>query len=762
MLLAATPRPHKSFQVENGASNSRRGKTVYGMSKRSWLLALVVVPTVLLVVVGYVVQELDARAYQAQLLAADRDFQLVDAHAIKRIEEPLRLTRAVAEGVEGLVWAQESSDQLMTAQLKDGITRAFVSLLQSTTQIDHARLLNPDGLELLRVNRLSGGDVIRVADEHLQDKWGRDYVTGIRALQPGAVYMGAVSLNIEHGQIDPRNAPVARFGMPIHDVDNNLVALLVLNFDALLTPMPRVEDVATEPEIYYVNRMGEFVYGGTRFKENEYRWQKSTEAHSFAELYPDIWQAMQENPRGEIRLDDGLYLWKSSRDHTTVEPLVKAGLFDIPFGGSIQFLPNKFLHAGDVLATPTGLAAIALVFALYLFSVFAVVQANRAMNAERDARQGEHEGRLALEKEAKRRTRLLAMISHELRTPAASIAMLLDNAGRKLNDTEFEVFGLTKHLLQLMDDLKGIGLPGRDRAQDLIACKPSEIIDYAQQQSASVILASNIEIFVDVPAADDLTFKLDRYRIRTVISNLLRNACKHSQGTKVWVTVSVDEPTGIEERLKLRITVEDNGRGIPESKRAEVFDEFTKLERSSDGMGLGLAISRAWAQEMDGDLEYFKSPHGGAGFALSFQASLVPDTSAPNILDHQLGNLLYNKKILLVEDDMMIRRLTRKMLERVGCIVTAAADGQEALDCLGKGQFDLVVTDYFMPNLDGVQLIREMRKRHIYTPVFAATAATLGLELNELQEAGASHVFTKPLGVEDLEMAVQYFQAANG
>jgi CheY-like chemotaxis protein len=116
------------------------------------------------------------------------------------------------------------------------------------------------------------------------------------------------------------------------------------------------------------------------------------------------------------------------------------------------------------------------------------------------------------------------------------------------------------------------------------------------------------------------------------------------------------------------------------------------------------------------------------------------------------------KKVLVVEDDPVVADLVRFHLERAGIEVATASNGQDALDVLAQGDFDLVVTDYQMPGINGAQLCRKMRTqtRWSETPVFLLTAKALELDLVRLgARLGVRHVFSKPFSPRALTHAVQ-------
>ena len=123
--------------------------------------------------------------------------------------------------------------------------------------------------------------------------------------------------------------------------------------------------------------------------------------------------------------------------------------------------------------------------------------------------------------------------------------------------------------------------------------------------------------------------------------------------------------------------------------------------------------------------------------------------------------ILQGKRIMLVEDDRILRNSSRRLLEKnFGVQVVVAEDGLKALELLKNESVELILTDYFMPNLDGRELVQELRKQGRLLPIIALTAATIGQEQDELKQAGADVVLPKPLDVHRFAQAMLDLDAA--
>jgi len=209
------------------------------------------------------------------------------------------------------------------------------------------------------------------------------------------------------------------------------------------------------------------------------------------------------------------------------------------------------------------------------------------------------------------------------------------------------------------------------------------------------------------------------------------------------------------------IHFEDDGKGIVEAKQIGIFEAFSRGDTKADGTGLGLHIAREYAQKyLDGDLSYQDREGGGSVFTLTFKAAI---SSTLNPIENKVdaSQILNGKKVLLVDDNTVIRISSEGVLLKYGADVTVAEDGRMALEIAEKNQFDLVITDIFMPEMDGYELTKALRDMGFDKPIIGVTAATVGEETEQILEAGASFVMPKPLKVDQLQQQLHdYIQAS--
>jgi len=350
-----------------------------------------------------------------------------------------------------------------------------------------------------------------------------------------------------------------------------------------------------------------------------------------------------------------------------------------------------------------------------------------------------------LEESAKQQNKMFAIISHELRTPAAALKYLTTeqkkNAASNTNDKK--IADTVDHLLGVLDDMRAATQPNF-----VVQSKP-QMIDVQDKLATSLNIVSNIienhdfEVIIEPPSQLIPPLFLNGQLLVQISSNLIKNAAFYSGGSQLHIVTSIIDES--DKSMTLSILFSDNGTGIDEDIVDTLFDPFERGHSHKDGTGLGLHLSKQFAQEyMGGDLVLQPSSQG-ACFELMIKApKYAVQTTPPS------NKVLSNLDILIVEDNPTIMTATEAMLSNAGAKTQTAYNGTAALQILNTESFDLVLTDIFMPEMDGYELIKTLREQGYDKPVFGMTAAIIGNEIDELYQAGADKILTKPFTVEEL------------
>ncbi len=368
-------------------------------------------------------------------------------------------------------------------------------------------------------------------------------------------------------------------------------------------------------------------------------------------------------------------------------------------------------------------------------------------SAERAARK--------LEVEKDRQKQMFAVISHEIRTPAASLNMLIHHKGvtaKDPADTE-KMTEISDHLVSVLDDLRFVIKPDQAKIADEKAVELFITIDKIAA-SLSVLLEQNGQAIKTITQGQLPTvLKFNVQLVRQIVTNLVKNASIHSGASEIVLRLSASEQP--DEQWMVFVQVEDNGRGIAASDQQKLFEAFARGSTQADGTGLGLYIAREYANQLGGDLNYQLREGGGSVFTLSFKAQEAEQFEAAPADAEVLSTSIQGKHVLLAEDNQTIQMVTQIILMKGGATVDMANDGADAMALIRQApdKYDLVITDIMMPNMNGYELTRELREFGFSNPIIGVTAAVIGEESAQLLAMGANQVIEKPVDLPKLNAA---------
>ena len=360
-----------------------------------------------------------------------------------------------------------------------------------------------------------------------------------------------------------------------------------------------------------------------------------------------------------------------------------------------------------------------------------------------------------LELGRQREANMYAVIGHELRTPAAILKMQLEQERRGLGNIDRKLFeSSVDQLLGVVDTLRTVSQPDKLSSNQLQPAVLGELLDNQLEIMRTLADLSNFKLSADISDLPHRPLMLMSGPLKQVISNLIKNAIVHSAGSEVRLSVAAHALNT--KQWSILLCVDDNGRGIEEAEIERLFEPYERGEGSMTGTGLGLSVCRDIAELMGAELKYAASPMGGAQFSLEWEAELAPSDLDARV-DDPLDELkvLRPLSVLLVEDDIGLLQMTASLLSAECGRLRIAKNGLQALSILDNASVDLVLTDIFMPQMNGIELVKQMRAQGHTQPVIGLTAATLGQETAELLEAGASVVLNKPVEARELAKVVQ-------
>lgn len=350
-------------------------------------------------------------------------------------------------------------------------------------------------------------------------------------------------------------------------------------------------------------------------------------------------------------------------------------------------------------------------------------------------------------------TELFSVISHELRTPASIISLLLDEMDAS-NDWETvgpKIRSVTLQLLCVLSDMRQAVRPEQNLPVTLEIVDPQVKLERLRSQFLHLAENSGMTIMVEPHQGKQVPLMTDRTRITQCMSNLIKNAIIHSKGSKI--ALSYREETSADGGVVGIWGVADDGRGIPPEDRDLIFQPFTRTRCSTekvDGSGLGLFIVKSAAELLGGQVIYLPRSGGGTQFEVHVPMHVVADvnpreTEGTDSQADTCSDPSASLRVLIAEDNAIISDLMKVGLSRVFKTVTIAVNGRDALDIMSADPHDVVLTDLFMPELGGDGLTKKLRSQGFLGPIIGMTAADFGEERRAFEEAGTDHVLTKPV-----------------
>lgn len=352
-------------------------------------------------------------------------------------------------------------------------------------------------------------------------------------------------------------------------------------------------------------------------------------------------------------------------------------------------------------------------------------------------RQAQH-----LQEAAQKKSRFLALLAHELRNPLAplrtGLALLPGTADpQRRAEIEAMMDRQIRTLARLIEDL--VDVSRIDRGQLALRRERldlNELVRQAMEVAAPGVQAKRQTMSVRCPP-EPLPVDVDGVRLIQVISNLLNNACNYTPpGGRIEVVVTRHEASA-------RITVADTGVGFTTQDAERMFGMFVRLqegrERSNEGLGIGLTIAQAFAQQHGGTLVgHSEGPGRGAVFTLRLPLSRAPAAMAPPPQASDGRSSLAGRRVLVADDNVDAAETLAALLRGESFEVACVHDGLHAVELGSSWAPHVAFLDIDMPRLSGVQVAQQLRARHGRHIVLAALS---GLSRAQLETQLAEDVF---------------------
>ena len=386
------------------------------------------------------------------------------------------------------------------------------------------------------------------------------------------------------------------------------------------------------------------------------------------------------------------------------------------------------------------------------------VTLERKMAAEEMAKAKQIAEQASVEKSS-----FLANMSHEIRTPLTAIIGFADNlqAGNYTDNQRTQWTGSivrnSTHLHQIINDILDLSKIEAGQLEiEKNNISPSQILDELDSIIGSRTRDKGIEFNINYQFPYPKTVLSDPTRLKQILINLCGNALKFTKEGSITI-----ETYCVKSKHQLVFEVIDTGIGMSDEQTKKIFQPFSQADSSTTrkygGTGLGLTISRQLTEKLGGEISCQSKTNGGSVFVVSVNTgplSVVEFTTELSELhinrnDSQTNEYkLLKGHVLLAEDNTDNQQLIEMYTNKFGLTIDFANNGQEAIEKVTQGKYDLILMDMQMPVMGGIEAIEFLRQMGCTLPIIAITANAMTSDKDKCLNAGAEDYATKPINVD--------------
>jgi signal transduction histidine kinase/CheY-like chemotaxis protein len=371
------------------------------------------------------------------------------------------------------------------------------------------------------------------------------------------------------------------------------------------------------------------------------------------------------------------------------------------------------------------------------------------------------------------KSKFLSAMGHELRTPLNSIIgfsqiLSLSTEIPLTEKQETMVINIANsghHLSKLINQILDLAQIDKGKLDFILgAVNPAEVIELCVDNTLPLAESGSISIANNMVAKNLPVIQADATRFKQVLLNLLSNAVNYSHANG---TVTLN--TAVTTNRMLRISISDNGPGIPKVAYDKVFAPFERLDTKAgdhDGTGIGLTISKQLVESMNGNIGFESEIGKGSTFWIDIPimqeaekpevVSAKPASPAPQPQSAKSSDLM--RRVLYIEDNMLNVQLMELIFESVpNAELTIAMTGEQGVKLAKEISPDLILMDIFLPGMDGIEASRLLKDSNRTTdiPIIAISAATWNVDVERARDVGFFAYLTKPIDISETLSTIQ-------
>jgi signal transduction histidine kinase/CheY-like chemotaxis protein len=358
---------------------------------------------------------------------------------------------------------------------------------------------------------------------------------------------------------------------------------------------------------------------------------------------------------------------------------------------------------------------------------------------------------------SKLKAKFFSTVSHEIRTPlygviGLSSILLEDKTLNKVHKTDLKSLKFSAdYLLALINDVLMLSkMENNGIKLEKIPYKLDTLLNSITNSFAFILEQNNNKLITNIDPKMPNALIGDSIRLSQILMNLIGNAVKFNENGTIWVSIELIELTQDGKYIS-RFTIKDDGIGIPLEKQKTIFDEFSQVQNKNynyQGTGLGLPIVVKLLALHNSTIELKSEPNKGAAFSfiLPLEANLAVKRAinSDNITSEKDDICFKGCKILIVDDNKINQKITRKILEKKQFQCDIANNGEEAIELSKTNNYQLILMDINMPVMDGYEATKAIRLFNDQTPIVALTAVEAEEVREKIMMVGMNDIILKP------------------
>ncbi|MFM9913734.1 MAG: ATP-binding protein [Methylophilaceae bacterium] len=388
------------------------------------------------------------------------------------------------------------------------------------------------------------------------------------------------------------------------------------------------------------------------------------------------------------------------------------------------------------------------------------------ISTRRNAETALKQAKEAAEETARVKSQFLANMSHEIRTPmnaviSMSYLSMEETSVSTLKEYLHKIHTAGVALLDIINDVLDFSKIEAGRLE--IEQRPFHLHQVLHDVETITAISADakglsLRFHVSGNVPNDLLG--DSTRLRQIFTNLVSNAIKFT--ARGSVEVKIEKRAQTDDMLELECSVHDTGIGLSVEQQVRLFKPFSQADnsvtRKFGGTGLGLSICKELVELMGGKIHVVSAPDKGSTFTFNVHLLVATEQALAKIAKPVAQNLT-GMRVLLVEDNQVNQLVAKTLLTRAGIDVTVANDGKLAVEILALPHaFDLVLMDIQMPNMDGIEATRAIRRElKLDLPIVALTAHAIEEERQRCEDAGMNGHISKPINPQELLETIGQF-----